>query len=73
MERSTCMKCGKKRYRKYMKLSGEYDRFSGLQRWVCKGKCSGSFYSGHKSRQSFWSDFFTAGKLSVPGDENKES
>ncbi len=72
MERSTCMKCGKKRYRKYMKESGEFDKHSGLPRWVCKTKCSDSFYSGGKSRRSHWSDFFTAENLSVPGGENNK-
>ena len=37
--RSTCIKCGKKRYRKYMQRSGLYDIKSGLPRWVCKPKC----------------------------------
>lgn len=48
--RSTCFKCGKKRYREFMTIysitSGRTRRFQ----WVCKPSCEQSFYKGEPTK-----------------------
>lgn len=52
IERSKCCKCGKVRYRKYMKESGFVDGRSGLTIWQCKNNCTTTYKYNQETQPS---------------------
>jgi hypothetical protein len=48
--RSTCEKCGRKRYRSQMRKTGLASYFRRRFTWVCDPSCDHAFYKGQPTK-----------------------
>lgn len=48
--RATCAKCGKKRFKRYMKLYGIQNNRTKRFTWVCEPFCEASFFKGQPTK-----------------------